>query len=213
MIGIIDYNAGNIESVQHALRSLNLPFIISKNPKDLETADRLLFPGVGNAEYAMNELKNSEFDEFLQKAHAKGVPILGICLGSQIIFEFSQEGNVDCLGLLPGSIKHFSELLPQENLSNFKIPHMGWNTIAFQNECPLFKDIEPNSDFYFVHSYVIQPKNDIIISATCNYGIDFPASVWKDNLFACQFHPEKSGKPGLQILKNFANLDANTWSK
>ena len=211
MIGIIDYNAGNIESVQHALRSLDLPFIISKNPKDLENVDKLIFPGVGNAEYAMNELKKSGFDVFLKNAHQEKRPILGICLGSQIIFEYSEEGNVDCLGLLSGTIKHFSRLLPQD-LQSYKIPHMGWNNINFQNDCPLFAGIEPNTDFYFVHSYVIQPTESEVISATCNYGIDFPASVWKDNLFACQFHPEKSGKPGLQILKNFANLDANTWS-
>ncbi len=213
MIGIIDYNAGNIESVQHALRSLDIPFIISKNPKDLETADRLLFPGVGHAKYAMEELKKSGFDIFLKDAQKKGIPILGICLGSQIIFEHSEEGDVDCLGLLQGTIKHFSNLFSNEHKNSLKIPHMGWNNIEFTNNCPLFENITNNSDFYFVHSYVIQPKEENVISATSNYGINFPASVWKDNVFACQFHPEKSGKPGLKILQNFAHLDANQWSK
>ncbi len=203
MIGIIDYNAGNIQSVEHALLSLNIPYIMSKKPQELASATKILFPGDGHAEFAMSELKKTGFDSFLKDLHAKGTPILGICVGSQIIFDFSEEGDTQCLGLLPGTIRHFSNLIGGTGL---KIPHMGWNNTTLKNDCPIFKGIPSNPDFYFIHSYVMQPKDASIASAICDYGIPFPAAVWKDNLYACQFHPEKSGKMGLQILQNFANL-------
>ncbi len=205
MIGIIDYNAGNIESVEHALKSLGIPYIISKKPQDLTSATKFLFPGDGHAEFAMSELKKTGFDIFLKDIHAKKLPILGICVGAQIIFDYSEEGDTDCLGLLEGSIRHFSNIF-HDNTQNLKVPHMGWNNISFQNNCPIFNNINDNTDFYFVHSYAIQPKHSSIISATANYGLDFPAAIWKDNLYACQFHPEKSGEAGLQILRNFAKL-------
>ncbi len=206
MIGIIDYNAGNIQSVEHALASLGIEYCISKDPENLKLATKFLFPGVGNAEFAMSELKKTGFGEFLKEKAQDGFPILGICLGSQIIFDYSEEGNIDCLGLLQGSIRHFSNII-DDKTHHLKVPHMGWNNISFQNNCPLFAGIENNTDFYFVHSYAIQPKDSSIISAICDYGIPFPAAVWKDNMYACQFHPEKSGKAGLQILQNFANLN------
>ncbi len=205
MIGIIDYNAGNIESVEHALRSLNIPYIISKKVEELASATKILFPGDGHAEFAMNELKRTGFDTFLKDAHAKNIPILGICVGAQIIFDYSEEGDTKCLGLLEGSIRHFSNII-KDKTQHLKVPHMGWNNITLKNNCPIFEGIDDNTDFYFVHSYAIQPKDFSIACATANYGLDFPAAVWKDNLYACQFHPEKSGKAGLQILQNFAKL-------
>ncbi len=205
MIGIIDYNAGNIESVEHALRSLGIPYIISKNVEDLKSATKILFPGDGHAEFAMKELKNTGFDVFLKDAHARKIPILGICVGAQIIFNYSEEGDTKCLGLVEGSIRHFSNII-ENKTQHLKIPHMGWNNITLKNNCPIFEGINDNTDFYFVHSYAIQTKDSSIICATANYGLDFPAAVWKNNLYACQFHPEKSGKAGLQILQNFANL-------
>ncbi len=205
MIGIIDYNAGNIESVEHALRSLDIPYIISKKAQDLAPATKILFPGDGHAEFAMNELKRTGFDTFLKDCHEKKMPILGICVGAQIIFDYSEEGDTQCLGLMEGSIRHFSNII-KDKTQHLKVPHMGWNNISFKNNCPIFDGIQDNTDFYFVHSYAIQPKDSSVISATADYGLDFPAAVWKDNLYACQFHPEKSGKAGLQILQNFAKL-------
>lgn len=212
MIGIIDYNAGNIESVRHALDSLNIPCLISKNPCDLLKVDKILFPGVGNARYAMDQLAKSGFDSFLRDSAAASIPILGICLGSQIIFDYSQEGDVECLGLLKGTIRHFASLLPQNATANenqLKIPHMGWNDLRYTKPCPLFDDVPEHSDFYFVHSYVIQPESPHIVAAWTDYGIAVPATVQQGSVFACQFHPEKSGAVGLRILKNFANIPMN----
>ncbi|OJF77070.1 MAG: imidazole glycerol phosphate synthase, glutamine amidotransferase subunit [Treponema sp. CETP13] len=223
MIGIIDYNAGNIRSVQRALEELNLEYIMSKNPTDLASADKLIFPGDGDDSYAMQELAKSGYDTFIKEAVAKGTFILGICVGSQILFEFTEEGNSNCLGLLEGRIRHFSSvfadnekkgLLEAKDYAHLKIPHMGWNNLRINKAsldgeagCPILKGIDLHNDFYFVHSYLIQPKNDEIVAAWADYGVPVPACIHKDSIYACQFHPEKSGKPGLQILKNFAELE------
>lgn len=212
MTGIIDYSAGNIKSVERALSWLGAEYIISKNPRDLEHADRFIFPGVGDARYAMKQLAASGFDTFLKEAAAAQKPILGICLGSQIIFDYSEEGETPCLGLIRGTIRHFDNLLPERTsaLRRIKIPHIGWNDISFTQKdgegnsaCPVFAGVPNHSDFYFVHSYVIQPAEDNVVLAYADYGIDVPAAVMKDSVCAVQFHPEKSGKAGLQILKNF----------
>ena len=200
MIGIIDYNAGNVKSVERALDALGCEYLRSTTPRQLEKADKLIFPGVGDAQYAMEQLKISGFDSFLKDKVAQEVPVLGICLGSQIIFDFSEEGNTPCLGLIPGNIKHFSSI--EKNFS-LKVPHMGWNNLHYKQEAGLFDGIEENQSFYFVHSYVIQPEDEAVILATADYGIAVPAAVRKGSLMAVQFHPEKSGEPGLQILKNF----------
>lgn len=205
MIGIIDYNAGNIKSVERALAFLKAPFVLSKNPKDLEKCDKLIFPGVGEAKYAMEQLKLSGFDSFLRDSVQAGKSLIGICLGSQIIFEHSEEGDVDCLGLLPGTIRHFSSIWKDEGIEpNLKVPHMGWNNLSYINgSSPLFDGVDAKSDFYFVHSYVIQPSDSSIIKAYADYGCRVPACVLKGNITAFQFHPEKSGKAGLKILENF----------
>ncbi len=211
MTGIVDYNAGNIRSVERALDSLKAPFILSKKPKDLEKCDRIIFPGVGDASYAMQQLKLTGFDSFLKNWASSGKPLTGICLGSQIIFDYSEEGGVECLGLLKGSIRHFSDLWKESRVNTdgaLKVPHMGWNNLQFHNgSSPLFDGVPKESDFYFVHSYVICPEDKSIIKATADYGIAVPAYVSKGNITAFQFHPEKSGEPGLQILRNFVQDD------
>lgn len=209
MLGIIDYNAGNIKSVERALSYLKAPYLLSKNPLELEKCDKLLFPGVGDATFAMKQLKATGFDSFIKEKTAANVPLFGICLGSQIIFEYSEEGDVECLGLLKGKIRHFEKLfaeskIPESEISSLKIPHMGWNNLDFSNGSSfIFDGVDKNADFYFVHSYVIQPKDSSIIKATADYGIKVPSCVQKDNIIATQFHPEKSGESGLKLLENF----------
>lgn len=205
MIGIIDYNAGNITSVERTLKNLGIEYILSKNPADLQNCDKVIFPGVGDALFAMKQLQQTGFDKFLKDWAAQNKPILGICLGSQIIFDWSEEGNVDCLGLIKGKIRHFHSINSELEKQGFKIPHMGWNNLN-RKECPLLKDVPETSDFYFVHSYVICPDDETVIKATADYGIKVPAIIQSGNIFACQFHPEKSGVPGLKILENFNNL-------
>ena len=205
MIGIVDYNAGNITSVQRALNSLGIKNILSKNPEELKNCNKLIFPGVGDAAYAMVQLKETGFDKFLKEWTAAGKPVLGICLGSQIIFDLSEEGNTPCLGLVKGTIKHFYNIDSSLKNKEMKVPHMGWNNLTRYGDCPILKDVPENADFYFVHSYVICPEDNTVVKATAEYGIQVPAVIQQGNLFACQFHPEKSGKPGLKILENFCN--------
>lgn len=210
MTGIVDYNAGNITSVERALNFLGAPYILSKDPSDLTECDRIIFPGVGDAAYAMNQLKKSGFDIFLKEWAESGKKLAGICLGSQIIFDWSEEGNTNCLGLIPGKIRHFNELWKEAgiNAENLKCPHMGWSDLSYTNGgSALFSSIPEHSDFYFVHSYVICPEDQSVIKATADYGIKVPSCIEKDNITVFQFHPEKSGDKGLQILKNFTGDD------
>lgn len=222
MTGIVDYNAGNITSVEHALEAIKAPYILSKDPRELEKVDRLIFPGVGDAQYAMEQLKKTGFDSFLKDWTQSGKQLIGICLGSQIIFDWSEEGDTPCLGLLKGRIRHFNSLWNErapsaeerENAGysmlegKMKIPNMGWEDISFCNGgSRLLEGIHPETDFYFVHSYVIQPEDPSIIKAYSNYGCLVPAVVEKNNITAFQFHPEKSGEPGLQILRNYVKGD------
>ena len=211
MIAVVDYDAGNIKSVERAVTYLGINYLISKTPKDLENCDKLIFPGVGEAKYAMDQLKKSGFDSFLKDASQSNKSILGICLGSQIIFEHSEEGDTECLGLLKGKIQHFSTLFDKQGIdkSHFKIPQIGFNDISFakqaENEA-IFKGIKEFSSFYFVHSYVIQAENPNDVIASCDYGIKVPSAIHHENIYAFQFHPEKSGEVGLNLLKNFCTL-------
>lgn len=220
MTGIVDYNAGNIKSVERALDAIKAPYVLSKNPGDLEKVDRIIFPGVGDAAYAMDQLKKTGFDNFLKDWAKSGKPMIGICLGSQIIFDYSEEGDTQCLGLIPGKIRHFSKLWTERNPDAneirlgsmeplpLKIPHMGWSDLSFCNGgSKLLDGIKEHTDFYFVHSYVIQPEDPQVIKSYANYGMMVPSVVEKDNITAFQFHPEKSGLPGLRILKNFVATD------
>lgn len=217
MTGIVDYRAGNIRSVGRALEAIKAQFIISDKPHDLEDCDKLIFPGVGEAKFAMEQLKKSGFDIFLKDQTAAGKKLMGICLGSQIIFDYSEEGETECLGLVKGSVRHFSSLFNEQtdrhadckdgfvkSEKTLKIPHIGWNNIEFMNgSTPLLEGINENSDFYFVHSYVICPEDAAIVKAAATYGIPVPAVIEYKNISAFQFHPEKSGENGLRLLKNF----------
>lgn len=201
MTGIVDYNAGNIRSVELALISLSVDYRISRKPSELEDSDRLIFPGVGEAAFAMQELKRAGFDAFLADWARSGKPLLGVCLGSQIIFEHSEEGDTPCLGLIPGCVRKFPASFKERGL---KVPHMGWNDIAWKNGgSKLFDGIPEHSDFYFVHSYYIDPADPSVVTAAADYGISVPCAVKYGNIEAVQFHPEKSGTNGLAILANF----------
>lgn len=214
MVGIVDYNAGNIKSVERALDFLGASYVRSKNPAELKNTDKIIFPGDGDATYAMKQLRELGLDVFLRESADCGIPILGICIGAQIIFDFSEEGNTQCLGLIPGAIRHFSNLQSEQiasgacaEISALKIPHMGWNNVRYENgACAILDGVPENSDFYFVHSYVIQPKEKSVVKGFAEYGVKVPAVVQSENIFACQFHPEKSGEAGLRILRNFLEI-------
>lgn len=201
MVAIIDYNAGNLKSVQKAFEHIGEKVICTRDFHEILNADRIVLPGVGSFEYAINELRKYELDKAIFEAYHKNIPFLGVCLGLQLLFEKSMESpNVKGLSLLDGEIIRFPD---NENL---KVPHIGWNSINFPNEGRLFKGISEESFVYFVHSYYLKAKDESIVTATCDYGVNVHASIEKNNLFACQFHPEKSSDVGLKILKNFAEI-------
>lgn len=226
MIGIIDYNAGNIRSVERALDALKIEYVCSKNPLELQSADKVIFPGVGDADFAMKQLNSNGGASFLKDFAASGKPLMGICLGSQIIFEHSEEGDTPCLGLLKGRIRHFEHVFQENGVSFigsdslrhgdsgsvYKIPHMGWSSLTFNKDgtpgssrCYITKNVKDGNDFYFVHSYIIQPDDEAIVEMWANYGVPVPAVIHSGNIVAAQFHPEKSAECGLSILKAFAD--------
>lgn len=200
MIAILDYDAGNLKSVQKALTYLGKESIITRDRKEIQTADKLILPGVGSFGFAMEQLKKYEIDKMLKEA-AEEKPILGICLGLQLMFDGSEECfGIEGLHLLKGDILRIPE---KEGL---KIPHIGWNSLKFQNQGRLFCGLPENPYVYFVHSYYLKAENEKIVKASAEYGVQIHASVEQGNLFACQFHPEKSGSTGISILSNFAEL-------
>jgi len=205
MITIIDYQAGNLTSVRRALEHLGLHCQISADPEDILRAERVIFPGVGHAASAMQVLRQRGLDQALRTVYTRGTPILGICLGSQIVVSHSDEGDTPCLGLIAGNCPRFS-------LSNpaLKIPHMGWNAVQVARPHFVLKDLHPGDEFYFVHSYYPQPVNAQHVFAAAEYESFFPAAIGYRNLFAVQFHPEKSGAVGLSLLKNFAAWDGSS---
>ena len=201
MIAMIDYDAGNIKSVEKALQKLGAEVVITKDPETILRADKVILPGVGAFGDAMANLKKYGLVEVIQEVVAKGTPFLGICLGLQLLFERSDETpGVEGLGILKGEILRIPECV------ELKIPHMGWNSLHFQNEGRLFRGLPEQSYVYFVHSYYLKAEEESIVKATTEYGVTIHASVEKDNVFACQFHPEKSSDVGLQILRNFVEL-------
>ncbi len=201
MIAIIDYGAGNIMSVQKALDHIGCEAEVTSDAARILAADGAILPGVGSFGDAMDNLNKSGLISAVKQFTASGKPFLGICLGLQILFDQSEESpNVQGLSILGGKVNRFPSDMA------LKIPHIGWNSIKYNSDCPIFKGLPETPYVYFVHSYYLNANNDSIVSATADYGINFHAAVWKDNVFATQFHPEKSGNVGLQILKNFAEL-------
>jgi glutamine amidotransferase len=199
MVSIIDYKAGNLTSVKRALDYLGIPCIITPDAEVIRKSERIIFPGVGNAAAAVPVLRERGIDAALKEAFITGTPILGICLGTQIILSHSDEGDTECLGLIPGTVLKFSLKNPA-----LKIPHMGWNEIIIRTPHYLLKDVPAGSQVYFVHSFYPQPDDTSMVVASCEYEIEFPCAIGTKNLFATQFHPEKSGPTGLSVLKNFA---------
>lgn len=202
MIAIINYNAGNITSVARALQNIGKKCIITDDTKKLDKATHVIFPGVGAAGEAMAYLRGKKLDTWLKKYVKTGKPLLGICLGTQIILDYSEENKTECIGLVAGSTKRFPKKLISEGQA-LKIPHMGWNSVNLYRSHPVFNNVSPDAEFYFVHSYHPAPSNDAAVLGTTEYGMTFCSVLAKDNLVATQFHPEKSGRPGLHILKNF----------
>lgn len=207
MIAIIDYDAGNLTSVRRALSHLGHDSLITNDPEQILAAERVIFPGVGAAGKAMLDLKRLNMDKALFAAREAGKPILGICLGTQIILERSEENDTACIGLLKGEVRRFPDALTEERGRTLKVPHMGWNGVALKRPHVLFRGIEPDSEFYFVHSYYPAPENPANVLGKTLYGISFASVLSSGNLVAVQFHPEKSGKPGLRLLANFCSWE------
>lgn len=209
MIAILDYRAGNLTSVERALRSLGFACRITDSHDVIEKAERIIFPGVGAAGKSMENLKALGLDVMLRRRLKEGVPILGICVGLQVLFDHSEENETPCLGILPGRVKLFPANCRGENGDLLKIPHMGWNEVTFCCDHPVFRNVERGSEFYFVHSYYPAPDDARHVLGKTHYGMDFVSAVAWRNLVAVQFHPEKSGPPGLRILKNFCAWDGS----
>jgi glutamine amidotransferase len=199
MITIVDYKAGNLTSVKRALDHLGIENQISAAPEVMRSAERVIFPGVGAAGTAMEVLKERNLDSALKESFQKGTPILGICIGCQIILTHSEEDDTACLDLIPGETVRFQLSDPA-----LKIPHMGWNAVTVTQPHPILSHLRPGDEFYFVHSFYPQPDDSTKVYATSDYGGTFPVAIGTDNLFAVQFHTEKSGPLGLQLLKNFS---------
>lgn len=201
MIAIIDYDAGNLKSVEKALALLGQESVITRERQEILRADHVILPGVGAFGDAMRQLKKYEMDKVVREVAEKKTPLLGICLGLQLLFEGSEESaGVEGLGLLRGSVVRFSDS------HGLKIPHIGWNSLELMNEGRLFSGIPNGAYVYFVHSYYLKAMDTQIVKATTTYGDLVHASVEQDNIYACQFHPEKSSSVGLAILKNFAEI-------
>ena len=192
-VAIVKYNAGNVASVENALRRLNIEPVLSDDAQVLQSADRVIFPGVGEASSAMRYLRERKLDEVVKNLVQ---PVLGICLGMQLLCEFSEENDTKCIGILPYKVRRF-------NFLDLKIPQMGWNNI-FDLKSELFAGVEENAYVYFVHSFYVEAGNETI--AACDYGVKFSAAVNHKNFYAAQFHAEKSGAVGERILENFLNL-------
>ena len=196
MLAVVDYGAGNLRSVLRALASAGAEPVVVADPDAVLRAYALVFPGVGAAGSAMRRLREQGLDEAIREFHRSGRPVLGVCLGLQLLFEWSEEdGGTPGLGLLPGQVRRFPDGL--------KVPHMGWNRVRLRQDHPLFAGIPDGTYFYFVHSYYAEPADQGFIVGTTDYGVEFASVVGRDNLVATQFHPEKSSRWGLAVYANF----------
>ena len=201
MLAIIDYDAGNIKSVEKAFLYLGEDVIVTRDPKEIYRADRVVLPGVGSFGDAMSKINEYGLAEVIHKVCDSGTPFIGICLGLQLLFESSDESKgVKGLGILRGKVKR----IPDTN--GLKVPQIGWNDLKYPNEGRLFKDVDEGSYVYFVHSYYLDAEDKNIVKAQTEYGVTIDASVESGNVFACQFHPEKSAEVGMQILRNFTSI-------
>ena len=202
MVAIVDYGVGNLFSLECSLRSIGAEVVITADPEILKTADQIILPGVGAFEDAAKKLRASGLDSVLRDLAASGKPLMGICLGMQMLFEKSFEyGEHEGLGLIPGQVVPMEGVIP----ADYKIPHIGWNALIFKQDTPLFRYIQPGDCVYFVHSYYAANCDDAVL-ATAEYGPELTAAVAKGNVFGCQFHPEKSGNVGMNILKAFLEM-------
>lgn len=206
-VAILDYGMGNLHSVASALQHVapTADIVISSDPAVIDTADRLIFPGVGAIRDCMAEIKHTGFDKLVPQLIESGRPMLGICVGMQALMTHSEEnGGVDCLGQLEGDVKFFGHDHVDANGTHLKVPHMGWNRVQHRCDHPLWEGIENGERFYFVHSYYVKARTGEVMG-TCDYGVVFDAAVGHNNLFAVQFHPEKSHTVGLKLLSNFVH--------
>jgi glutamine amidotransferase len=201
MIAIIDYQMGNLRSVQKGFERVGHAAVVTSDPNELAKADKIVLPGVGAFPDAIAELRRRELVGPIRQAIDSGKPFLGICLGLQLLFDVGYEGGKhEGLGVLAGEVVRFE--LPHE----YKVPHMGWNSLEFTRRAPIFNGLDEGAHCYFVHSYYVVPRDEAVIATRTSYPAPFCSSIWRDNLFATQFHPEKSQQQGLRILQNFAEL-------
>lgn len=196
---VVDYDAGNLRSVETALEHIGADFEITSDATRVASAERIIFPGVGDGAHAMRVLSERRLDVAMKERFERGVPILGICVGCQIVLDSTEERNAACLGFVAGTARRFPPRVG-------KVPHMGWNTVRYRPGHPLFASVPQESSFYFVHSYYPSPENEENVVAWSDYGFEFAAAIERGSLIATQFHPEKSGEAGLQILRNFLGV-------
>ncbi len=203
-VAIVDYGAGNLRSVQKAFQAVGVSAEITRDKNTIHNAAGVVLPGVGSFDAAISELRQLSLEGSIEEAIALGKPFLGICLGLQHLFESSAEGKMKGLSVLPGKVVKFD--FAGTPWSGLSVPHMGWNRLLIRHRSPLFQGIEDGAMMYFAHSYYVVPQDEMAVASRTDYGIEFCSAVWKDNIFGIQFHPEKSGEKGLQILKNFGKL-------
>jgi len=209
-IAVVDYGMGNLRSVSKALEHVVLDgqrVIVSSDAKEIADAERVVFPGQGAARACMQHLQDLNLNEVVLQA-ASEKPFLGICMGMQVLMAHSEENQgIDCMGLYEGDVRAFADEALQVQMQSLKIPHMGWSMVSHKQAHPLWQDIQENSRFYFVHSYYVAPADETLVAGTTDYGIEFVSAIARKNVFAAQFHPEKSAHDGLQLLKNFCRWD------
>ena len=205
-IAVVDYGMGNLRSVQQAVRKVapHADIAVTGEADVIAAAGRVIFPGQGAAPDCMREIRSRSLDNVIADVVTGGKPFLGICMGLQVLFDHSEEGDTPCLGIFPGDVKRFASGLRDERGNKLKVPHMGWNQVR-HGEHALWSGIAQDARFYFVHSYYVQPREAAIAQATSDYPQPFVCAIARDNLFAVQFHPEKSAAAGLRLLQNFVN--------